>query len=1035
MFSTDQRYEIRAFLGSGGMGQVYRAWDRALSREVALKILRNTDPKAERRALREARLQSRVDHPAICRILDVGRQDDRPTIAMELIEGPTLSAIAETLPRDQRLRCLLPVVRGIDAAHRAGLVHRDLKPANILVRRADAVPEMVVVDFGLARALAEDGTRLATDDRLTVTGQVLGTPAYMSPEQIRGEEVLDARSDIYSLGCVLYELVAGRTPFRDTSEIEVLMSAIQHPAPPLRTVVDDVSPALERLIETCLEKRPEDRYPSAARLADDLERILDGEPITLEAPSLPARLRRWSRHHPRARRGLIAFSSCLLVVTAFVGTQWRHRAQSDREAQAAQRFGARAERLATTLGMARLAPAHSLTAAKADGRREIVALEHEARALGTWGLPAARYALGVASLELGELRAAQAHLEAASEAATPSDDALHRALIEVLVRRFVHQVETLSYLRRDLREVHFDRLRARYLGKIRRLVADRLPTDATGGYLDALRHIADQDWTQAIASCERTLAGATNHWRCHELIGQIHRVLGIRADLAGDDRQAVARLRLAIASFERATAIARSDERLFAKVCLAEAILLDFELRSGHVPRRAPPASCRTAVEIDTAMPEPYLAQALWWQRTATAEYRANGDPEEPLRRAGEQLGKALERAAADSSVIAHTLMAVQLLIEHDLTSWHAESHAEQLERAADHARAAISMDPGTLNARVTLGQILSRQATLAQRSGESPLPMFREAITLIEAVLADAPNLVQAWTQLGILHDDSSRVAAASGEDPEPHLRQARSAFGRAIELDPGNPTVLVNLGITYLFEAGRRFHRGAPTASEVDAGDQVFLDAIERTPDRLLLHYTRAELLTLRVRSALERGEDGTDAMAELRQAHALPFTRDAIEYGCSQGKVEWLQAWSYRQLKQRPEAALRRGFAAIDTVLGQHPQSWRCLRDRGRLGLEAYRWRRARGAPDAAQALAAARRDLESALQLNPHHAELHRWKARLDLASAEAAAVVGERRRLASSSRDALDTAEALQPGYRYLARDRDRARRLAESSGS
>ena len=1028
--SHETRYEIRGFLGAGGMGQVYRAWDRSLRREVAFKVLRNADPQAEARALREARLQTRVEHPSVCRILDVGHQDGRIYVAMELIEGPTLADATERMSLEQKLRCLSLACRGVHAAHLAGLVHRDLKPSNILLRDDAPDAEPVVVDFGLARALTavdpdnaepRSGAERETLDRLTRTGHVLGTPAYMSPEQVRGDRDLDARADIYSLGCMLFELVTGQTPFSETSQIELMMSVVNRPAPRLRMVSPSASPTLELMVEACLEKEVGARYSSARALGDDLEKYLDGEPISLATPGPWTRLRLWARHHPSAARRLSA-SLLVLLLTLGATVVWLgEKAQRQIEAQAAQQFGARAERLASSLRIARLSPAHDLSAVKNSARREIESLRADADSLGPWGLPAARYALGVASLGLGELEQAQGHLETAWLNGNRRQE-LARALVETLIRRFASEVERLPFLRDSLREVEFERLKGEYLDKVRDVVdsaesemiaeisAD--PNPQPDLFLAALVLLAEHDLPRALAAFEATLAADSGRWEALEFAGHVHRLQGIEADLAGREDESVRSLRLAIDSFTRAGTIARSDERVFTKACLASSTALNQELRAGRLPQVEMPKVCATALQLDPTMADPYLARGALFQRIALADYRASRDFEEPLRQAHQELQQALDLASGDASVTVSSLLAVQLLMENDLTSWHeGDASAGPLEAAAAHARRALGLDPEHIQALVTLGQVLWTQAEQSAGDTEATAEYFGQAQAVLQRATEVAPKLAQAHSMLAIVYDGYSQWMAETQEgDPAPWLEKARTSFQRALELDPWNSTILVNLGITYLYETDRSFYRGENIEAIVRSGDEVFRRAIDLSPERAVLHYNRADLLTYAVRDALSRQVDATPWMEQASRAHEVAFLAEPIEYGCSKGKLEWLQAKVDQVAGRDPRPALRRGREAIDAVLALHPASWRCLRDRARLGLESFR---AEGDP---AKLEIARRDVEASLESQEENDELWWLMAEFDLAEAEMSSAPGLRRERARAAIEALDRADRLRPGF-------------------
>ncbi|HEX9577175.1 MAG TPA: serine/threonine-protein kinase, partial [Myxococcales bacterium] len=282
-----ERYQVLELIGKGGMGKVYKAFDRKLRRSVALKFLRGADAALERRFLQEAQAQARVDHPHVCKVYEVGRIGEEPYIAMQYIDGKTLREVSRQLTMVQRVAVLRDIAEAVHAAHKLGLVHRDIKPANILVEiGSEGDPHPFITDFGLARDLQAPGD--------TVQGQVLGTPQYMAPEQAKGEHKhIDARTDVYGLGATLYEALMGRPPFDGGSQLQILYKMLHHDPQRLQGVAQDV----ESIVLKCLEKDPARRYQSAKALADDLQRSLDGEPVLARPPTpFDWALRRIWRH-------------------------------------------------------------------------------------------------------------------------------------------------------------------------------------------------------------------------------------------------------------------------------------------------------------------------------------------------------------------------------------------------------------------------------------------------------------------------------------------------------------------------------------------------------------------------------------------------------------------------------------------------------------------------------------------------------------------------------------------------------------------
>jgi eukaryotic-like serine/threonine-protein kinase len=275
-------YEIVAALGAGGMGEVYRARDSRLGREVALKVLPSgfaTDADRLRRFEQEARAAGALNHPNVLAVYDLGTHEGAPYMVTELLEGETLREQLQgsPLPVRKAIGYAVQIAHGLAAAHESGIVHRDLKPDNLFVTRDGRVK---VLDFGLAKlssgpALVESETRTAGSPpvvAMTSPGTVMGTVGYMSPEQVRGLAA-DARSDIFSFGAILYEMLSGRRAFRGSSAVETMNAILKEDPPDLVATNHTLAPALERIVRHCLEKAPEQRFQSARDVAFGLETV------------------------------------------------------------------------------------------------------------------------------------------------------------------------------------------------------------------------------------------------------------------------------------------------------------------------------------------------------------------------------------------------------------------------------------------------------------------------------------------------------------------------------------------------------------------------------------------------------------------------------------------------------------------------------------------------------------------------------------------------------------------------------------------
>ncbi|MBI3467182.1 MAG: serine/threonine protein kinase [Planctomycetes bacterium] len=274
---TVGHYRITAKLGAGGMGEVFLAEDTRLERKAAIKFLpaeMAADPERRQRFLKEARAASALNHPHVCVVYDVGESaDGLPFIAMEFVEGQSLDTVVKQGPLEisKIVEIAVQVADALDAAHASRIVHRDIKPANISLNERGQVK---VLDFGLAKRMPQgaDSVGVTQDVQQTQHGQVLGTPSFMSPEQALGKD-LDHRTDIFSMGVVLYELTTGQLPFTGANFAEIVNKIVHAQPPAIARLNYDVPPELERITLKCLQKSPDRRYQSARELMVDLKNL------------------------------------------------------------------------------------------------------------------------------------------------------------------------------------------------------------------------------------------------------------------------------------------------------------------------------------------------------------------------------------------------------------------------------------------------------------------------------------------------------------------------------------------------------------------------------------------------------------------------------------------------------------------------------------------------------------------------------------------------------------------------------------------
>ncbi|MES1243537.1 MAG: protein kinase, partial [Acidobacteriota bacterium] len=608
------RYRVERFLGSGGMGSVYLAADPQLGRLVALKFLHHNDPALVVRFLREARAQARVEHPNLCQVHEVGEVEGRPYIAMQYIEGRSLSELRGKLTPEAAVRIVRDVARAVHAAHRTGLIHRDLKPANILVDREG---RPWVVDFGLAQDQGEEG--------LTRTGLISGTPAYVSPEQAQGSP-LDRRSDVYSLGVVLYELLTESPPFLGPTAAGTLVRVLQEEPEPPRKRRPAIPEDLETVVLKCLEKDPARRYDSARTLAEDLDRWLEGDPIEAR----PAAWTYRAGKRLRKNRALVAVTAAALLVLAASGVAVvRTRWQARERAELAQRFGQRVESLEARLRIEAFLPRHDVTAAKRRLRRELDTIREEMDRLGSVAEGPGHFALGQGYLALHEDELAREHLETAWRAGERTPEVA--AALGLVFASFVDKILANPGFTPALDP---DQVRSRYRSPaLSYLKESARASHPPSPYILGLIAYHEGRDAEAVARARQAYREEPSLYEAGLLEARVYKRQGDEAAEAQRREDALRLYDRAAEVYRRLLAVVPSDATLHAAECQLRSNRLKAEDAEGEEADlsgerfEAAIEPCETALGVDPGLSDVHTFKAgLFWTRGERRQ-RRGGDP------------------------------------------------------------------------------------------------------------------------------------------------------------------------------------------------------------------------------------------------------------------------------------------------------------------------------------------------------------------------------------------------------------------------
>jgi serine/threonine-protein kinase len=956
------RYEFIDFIGRGGMGDVFKARDPRLGRFVALKFLRRDDPEQVKRFLREAKVQAKVEHENLCPVYEVGDAMGHSYIAMQYVAGGSIKEIADLVDLRQKVDIMVDVADALHAAHQAGLIHRDIKPANILVEpTAEGGWHPYVVDFGIAR-------EVDTPHELTVSGMVLGTPAFCSPEQVRGEtSKLDRRTDVYGIGATLYWFLTGQSPYSGAYPEVVTGVAEREPVPPHR-LEPSIPVDLETIVLKCLEKEQDRRYATAREVSEDLRRFLNREPITARPASIIYKLNKRIRRHP----GIVTAAVIAILSFAALGAlSLRANLRTRRQAAIAQALTEHAKEIESLARVSAMMPLHDRTLEHEEIERRMDAIKGEMERRGTISDGPGHYALGRGYLTLQEEAEARRHLELAIDTGY-SGPGVSYALGMVLGRIYQRELELarrlnnkelraarISEIERDLREPALAHLRS----------GSGSSMEVTG-YAEALIEFYGGNLEEALAATRQAFNSENWLYEAKRLEGDILLEKGAERALHGDAEAALGLLDEAGVAYAVAAEIARSDPSVHEGECGRWTQILEIRSRRGATVVEAfdnAVDACGRSLAIDPGRSSVHERLSHLYWRWADLVNDRGGDPEPFL----------------DQSIA-----------------------------AADRA---IELDPESVAALFTRGGALTVTALRQLGRGGDPRPALEEAVASFEAAIAIDSGAVLAHDDLGYAWERLGLYQMSIGIDPRPSLEKAVAAFGRAIELNPAYANAYNNSGIALWRRAVYEMRTGADPRATFEQAVASFDSAIDRNPDYAYAYANRGLTGRFLAGYTLASGEDPTEILHRARAdlERALSLNPQIYWAYPEQAAVELAAARWALQSSASPSDALDAAETAAGNALVANPGNAVAYQSAAQVQRWRAEWRLRQNLSVRAE-LTEGQRLIEEALARNPGLASAMITESALNTIQAEAEQDPRSRAALASEASDSLRRALEVNP---------------------
>ncbi len=957
------RFRIDSLIGCGGMGSVYKAWDDTLERWVAVKVLHSQNPNQIERFSREAKAQARIQHDHVCPVFEVGEEDGQHYIAMALVNGVDLRDAIREMSLEQVVGVFIDVAGALHAAHRSGLIHRDVKPSNIMLEhRDDEGWHAWVMDFGIAREVAGDGK--------TATGTVLGTPAYMAPEQVSGvRDACDRRTDVYGLGATLYETFTEQPPFDGATGIEILLHVAGDDPQNPRILAPALPTDLETIILKCLEKDPNRRYESARAVAEDLQRFLDGDTILARRADLLYRIRKRIAKH-KLVSGFVAFSTLAIVLAA--GFSIRTAMQARERAEVAQEFGRRITQIENSLRIAALLPQHDIRPEMKRVRQQLDGIRQDMKDIGGIADGPGAYALGRGNLALNDLQQARKDLERAWDLGYTSPESAY-ALGLTLGQLYEAELARLRFMSdQDAKAAQLETinksLRDPALGYLA-LISGLAP--ARQAYAQGLIALYEGHFKDAAGRAEKARKLDAGLFEAEILRGRANMEHGASLVESGKFEEANALFEESREALESAVGIARSEPRAHQSRCRLATLVLELKIQQGNAtPEFYESADqiCSEALEVDPDYLETLVtASRLHW-RWATHQISHGQDPSASLDQAIGLAKRATEIEATSDAAFNSLGVSYEKLASFKMRSGQDPSDAfDRAIAAFDRALQAVHDSYSAYNnrglARWRLGNWLSSR-------GENPLEVWKAATHDFQGAIARFPTSSISMTNLANVQLTTALYKMNRGADPGAEIDAAIAAFKKALEANSRNAVALSNLGAAYTIRAEWLIQHGQDPRPSIDQAIEVFLRSAAENPDNPRVYNNLGSAAASEARYEVKAG---LDPKASLNSA--LEYLAQALKLNPNNTTARYNRAAVRRMLAEittkggadpMPQLrAARRDLAALIAIDGR---SHRARLESAETALVEAQWRYQQGADF--------RRALDQVLEKARQAAELNR-----------------------------------------------------------